>query len=64
MLRESIWTDMRLVQRGIVVDAAGPTLNLYPDGGSYTLGDDMAANVEATRRFSSADARALPRGLI
>ena len=61
MLRESIWHDMRLVQRGIVVDAAGPTLNLYPDGASYTVGDDMAANVEATRRFSSADARALPR---
>ncbi|MET0801828.1 MAG: NAD(P)/FAD-dependent oxidoreductase, partial [Actinomycetota bacterium] len=61
MLRESIWQDMRLVQRGIVVDAAGPTLNLYPDGASYSLGDDMAANVEATRPFSVADARALPR---
>ena len=61
MLRESIWQDMRLVQRGIVVDPAGPTLNLYPDGASYYLGDDMAANVDATRRFSAADARALPR---
>jgi phytoene dehydrogenase-like protein len=61
MLRESIWQDMRLVQRGIVVDAAGPTLNLYPDGASYYLGDDMAANVDATRRFSANDARALPR---
>ncbi len=61
MLREAIWQDMRLVERGIVVDAAGPTLNLYPDGAGYELGDDMAANVEATRRFSQADARALPR---
>jgi len=61
MLRESIWHDMRLVQRGIVVDAAGPTLNLFPDGARYVLGDDMAANVEETRRFSGADARALPR---
>ena len=61
MLREAIWRDMRLVQRGIVVDPAGPTLNLYPDGARYYLGDDMAANVEETKRFSAADADALPR---
>jgi phytoene dehydrogenase-like protein len=60
MLRESIWRDMRLAQRGIVVDPAGPTLNLYPDGAHYYLGDDMASNVEETARFSTADARALP----
>ena len=42
MLRESIWRDMRLVQRGIRVDAAGPTLNVFPDGAHYYLGDDMA----------------------
>ena len=61
MLRESIWRDMRLVQRGIAVDPAGPTLNLYPDGARYTLGDDMGVNVDETRRFSAADARELPR---
>ena len=60
MLRPAIWQDMRLVERGIVVDPAGPTLNLYPDGESYLLGDDMEANVEATKRFSPGDARALP----
>jgi len=60
MLREAIWRDMRLAQRGIVVDAAGPTLNLFPDGAHYYLGDDMVSNVEETARFSSADARALP----
>ena len=60
MLRESIWRDMRLVQRGIVVDAAGPTLNLYPDGARYYLGDDMEENVAETARFSPRDARALP----
>jgi phytoene dehydrogenase-like protein len=60
MLRESIWRDMRLVQRGVVVDPAGPTMNLYPDGAHYSLGDDMSANIDATRRFSSSDARALP----
>ena len=61
MLRESIWRDMRLAERGIVVDPAGPTLNLYPDGAHYYLGDNMAANVDETRRFSDRDARALPR---
>src|SRR2546423_196274 len=60
MLRETVWRDMRLVQRGIVVDAAGPTLNLYEDGARYEVGDDMAANVAETARFSPKDARALP----
>ena len=61
MLRESIWRDMRLARRGIVVDPAGPTLNLYPDGAHYSLGEDMAANIAETKRFSAADAAALPR---
>ncbi len=61
MLREAIWWDMRLVQRGIVVDPAGPTLNLNPDGAAFHLGDDMAANIEETKRFSPKDALALPR---
>jgi phytoene dehydrogenase-like protein len=61
MLREAVWRDLRLVERGIHVDAAGPTLNLYPDGARYLLGDDMAENVEETKRFSPADADALPR---
>jgi phytoene dehydrogenase-like protein len=60
MLRPAIWRDMRLVERGIEVSPAGPTLNLYPDGENYLLGDDMELNVEATKRFSPADARALP----
>ena len=60
MLRESIWRDMDLVRRGIHVDAAGPTLNVYPDGAHYYLDDDMALTLEETRRFSERDARALP----
>jgi phytoene dehydrogenase-like protein len=60
MLRERIWHDLRLVRRGLVVDAAGPTLNLSPDGARYELGDDLVANVEETLRFSPRDARALP----
>jgi phytoene dehydrogenase-like protein len=61
MLRESVWRDMRLVERGIRVDAAGPTLNLYPDGASYWLDEDMAHTVEETRRFSRRDAEAIVR---
>ena len=60
MLRESIWRDMRLVTRGIVVDPAGPTLNLYPDGAHLWLSDDLDATVEDVKRFSPADARAFP----
>ena len=52
MLRRSIWRDMQLARRGIVVDQAGPTLNLYPDGAHYYLGEDSAENVAETRRFS------------
>jgi phytoene dehydrogenase-like protein len=60
MLRRSIWRDLQLVRRGVEVDPAGPTLNLYPDGAHYYVGDDLANNVDETRRFSDADARALP----
>jgi phytoene dehydrogenase-like protein len=60
MLRESVWRDMRLVQRGIVVDPAGPSMNLSPDGAHLELGDDMRANVAETARFSGKDAKALP----
>ena len=61
MLRESIWRDMRLVKRGIRVDAAGPTLNVFPDGAHYTVGDDTDQTLEETRRFFRRDADALVR---
>ena len=61
MLRRSIWHDMRLVQRGIVVDAAGPTLNVYPDGGHLWLDDDVDRTVDEIKRFSPDDATAFPR---
>ena len=61
MLRESIWRDMRLVQRGITVDAAGPTLNLFPDGAHLWLDDDLARTEEDMRRFSSRDAAEILR---
>jgi phytoene dehydrogenase-like protein len=60
MLRPAIWDDFRLVERGLRVDAAGPTLNLFPDGAHVTLDDDLAKTSEDIRRHSKADADALP----
>ncbi len=60
MLREAIWRDMKLVRRGIVVDAAGPSLNLYPDGAHLYLHDETEPNLEEIGRFSKKDVRAFP----
>ncbi len=61
MLREPVWRDLRLIERGIVVDPAGPGLNLFADGSHLHLDDDLAATQREVGRFSAADARALPR---
>jgi phytoene dehydrogenase-like protein len=61
MLREAIWEDMRLVERGVVVDPAGPSLNLFADGTRLELSDDLAASQAAVRALSEADAEALPK---
>ena len=42
MLREPIWRDLRLVERGIAVDPAGPSLNLFEDGSTLQVSDDLA----------------------
>ena len=60
MLREPIWRDLRLVERGVEVDAAGPALNLFADGSSLHLDDDLSRTQDELRRLSPADARALP----
>jgi phytoene dehydrogenase-like protein len=60
MLREPIWRDMRLARRGLVVDPAGPSLNLFADGTTFMLDDDVGATQEEIRRFSKADAAAFP----
>jgi phytoene dehydrogenase-like protein len=60
MLREPVWRDLRLVERGIEVDPAGPALNLFADGSHLHLDDDLAVTQREMRRFSAADARALP----
>ena len=41
MLREPVWRDLRLVERGIEVDPAGPSLNLFADGSTLHLDDDL-----------------------
>jgi phytoene dehydrogenase-like protein len=61
MLREPIWRDMRLAERGVTVDPAGPSLNLFADGTRLELDEDTQISAEAVRRFSPADAAALPR---
>ena len=58
MLREEIWSDMKLVERGIVVDPAGPSLHLFADGTRLQLSDDTDEAVAAIREFSEADAAA------
>ena len=60
MLREPVWRDLRLVERGVVVDPAGPSLNLNADGSALLLDDDLARTRDEIARFSTDDARALP----
>jgi phytoene dehydrogenase-like protein len=59
MLRRSIWQDMQLAERGLTVSPAGPSLNLFPDGTTFLLDDELDRTVEETRRFSPRDARRL-----
>jgi len=60
MLREQIWSDMRLVERGIVVDPAGPSLHLFADGTRLLLSDETDEAVAAIRELSEHDAAAYP----
>lgn len=59
MLRPAVWRDLGLTRRGIRVSAAGPTLNLLPDGTPLLLGDDPVQAAEAVSRHSRVDASAL-----
>jgi phytoene dehydrogenase-like protein len=60
MLRQPVWRDLALVERGIRVDPAGPSLNLGADGSALHLDDDLSRTQKDFERFSPADARALP----
>jgi phytoene dehydrogenase-like protein len=57
MLREAIWHDMRLAERGLTVSPAGPSLNLFPDGARFTLYDELEDTEREIQRFSRRDAR-------
>lgn len=60
MLRDAVWHDMRLAERGLVVDPAGPSLNLFADGTTFMLDDDIAVTQSEIRRFSRRDAEIFP----
>ena len=60
MLRGSIWRDMRLVEHGVRVDPAGPSMHVFPDGARLLVDDEMAPTLEEIARFSKDDARAYP----
>ena len=58
MLREPVWRDLRLVERGIEVDPAGPALNLFADGSHAA----PRRRPRARRRTSSGASRRPTRG--
>ena len=60
MLREPVWREMKLAERGIRIDAAGPSLYGFPDGERLLIGDDIPAAQSEFGRYSAADARGLP----
>ena len=68
MLREPIWRDLRLAERGVAVDPAGPSLNLFADGararaprGDRALGRGGPA-LQPGRRGGAAAVRGGPGG--
>ena len=60
MLRPAIWKDMRLAERGLRVDPAGPSVNLFGDGGRFVLHNSDDRTIEEIRRYSPSDARRFP----
>jgi phytoene dehydrogenase-like protein len=61
MLRDPIWRDMKLKQRGLRVLQSGPSLNVFPDGSTFTLYGDAREAIAAIRERSPKDAEAYPR---
>ena len=53
--------DMRLRERGLHVDQAGPSLNVFPDGQTFVLDGDRATARRGDPAAVVADARAFPR---
>ncbi|HEY2552080.1 MAG TPA: NAD(P)/FAD-dependent oxidoreductase [Streptosporangiaceae bacterium] len=61
MLREPVWQDLRLRERGLRVAPGGPSLHLYPDGQTLTLHQDHARTLAEIKPLSAADADAFTR---
>ena len=60
MLRPAVVRDLGMRERGLAIVPGGPSLNVFPDGSSFTLHADHAAAVEAIRELDPADAAAFP----
>jgi phytoene dehydrogenase-like protein len=61
MLRDVIWRDMHLAERGLRVDPTGPSLNLFATGEHLYLHDDPVAMRREVEPLSPTDARAYER---
>jgi phytoene dehydrogenase-like protein len=61
MVREAIWRDLRLEERGLAVDPAGPSLHLFDDGQHLLVHEDPGALARELARFSERDARQIVR---
>lgn len=60
MLREAIWRDCRLAERGLVIDPAGPSLHVFDNGDHLYVDDDLEVTARNIATFSARDAAALP----
>jgi phytoene desaturase len=56
MLRSTVRGDMRLDERGLAVDAAGPSLHLFDDGEHLMVHEDPEELAAEVGRFSAHDA--------
>jgi len=59
MLREPVWRDLRLAERGLTVDPAGPSLHFFDDGARLLIDEDLNATASELARFSRRDAGAI-----
>ena len=59
MLRPAIWEDLRLAERGLQVDQAGPSLVVFDSGDHLLVHDDLEETVREVARFSAKDAVAV-----
>jgi phytoene dehydrogenase-like protein len=61
MLRPAVWRDLRLAERGVDVDAAGPAVNLFPGGERLELHEDRRATADAIARHGRREAASFLR---